>query len=150
MKNLIKLSVAVIVSAALIITMVFSAGNVPGKDLSTKGEAALDAGSRVEIQLRIPNSNKIYVLSKDEVSEVLKCITNQKDIIEKKLPVTAINEKENPSLSIRFDSGSVDKEKVISLINMSNGYIVNDGKEKDFLIISQLDSVINRILTIHS
>ena len=150
MKNLIKLSVAVIVSAALIITMVFSAGNVPGKDLITKGVAALDAGSRVEIQLRIPNSNKIYVLSKDEVSEVLKCITNQKDIIEKKLPVTAINEKENPSLSIRFDSGSVDKEKVISLINMSNGYIVNDGKEKDFLIISQLDSVINRILTIHS
>lgn len=130
--------------------MVFSAGNVPGKELMAKGIKALKAGSRVEIQLVIPNSNKIYILSQDEVSEVLHCITNKNEIIEKKLPDIMIESKKNSLLSIRFNPDSLNEERIVSLLNTSNGFIVKDGNEADFLIINRLDNVINRILSIHS
>jgi len=129
--------------------MVISAGAVSEIGLTAKGLEAMKTGSKVEIQLTIPSSNKIYILSGSEVSEVLNCITDRREISLLKSEAVPGGYGKLPTLQIRFNGGTA-ADEVITLISTSKGYLMKDGEKSDLMLINKLDPVFNRILSIHS
>lgn len=109
----------------------------------------LSANTNVEIQLLIPHSNKVYILSKAEATEVLRCITNRKNI-KSETPPALDGLNKLPALSIRVVTSDSSEGQTISLVSTPKGYLVKDGQANGFLRIDHLDQVFNRILSIHS